>query len=75
MNLIQILGALALTIGGSLLASEVLLGKEFVTELTGSQFMPLRLICSAVVVLGVIALMLGLYERQEFQYHKGGKIL
>jgi hypothetical protein len=71
-NLTHLLGVLALAAGGSLLLSEPLLGQDLLSELTGIQLLPLRLICTVVIVLGVVAVRLGRQEEKDFQQDKGG---
>ncbi len=68
----RLLGALALAAGGSLLLSEPLIGKDLLVELTGIQAMSLRLVCIVAIVLGGLAVELGIREEQEATtYHKG----
>lgn len=72
MNLTRLLGALALATGGSLLLSEPLLGQDLFFELTGTTLMSLRLACTVAIILGALAVGLGMREEKEFDYSKGG---
>lgn len=62
MNLLQMLGTLALGVGGSVLVSAVLLDHTLLSDVTG---FPLGLLYGGgllTVVLGAIALQVGRYE-------------
>ena len=72
MNLTRLLGALALAAGGSLLLSELLIGQDLFSELTGNSPMSLRLICAVAIVLGALAVGLGMREEKESNPNKGG---
>jgi hypothetical protein len=63
---------LALAAGGSLLLSEPLIGQDLLTELTGTQWVFLRLVCAVAVVLGAVAVGWGVWEEKEFSQSKGG---
>src|SRR5262245_49896283 len=67
----RLLGVLALAAGGSLLVSEPLLGQDLFSELTGTQVLPLRLICTVIRVMGLIAVWLGRQEEKELRENKG----
>jgi len=70
-NPTRLLGALTLAIGGSLLLSEPLIGQDLFTELTGTQLLPLRFVCTVAIVLGLLAVRLGIREEKEFYRNKG----
>ena len=72
MNPTRLLGVLALAAGGSLLLSEPLLGQDLLTELTGTQMLSLRLVCTVAIVLGLFAVRLGRREEKEFYQNKEG---
>lgn len=65
MNPTRLLGALTLAAGSSLLLSEPWLGRDFFFELTGMNVSQLRLICIAAIVLGALAVGLGMREERE----------
>jgi hypothetical protein len=71
-NPTRLLGVLALAAGGSLLLSEPLLGQDLLTELTGTQMLSLRLVCTIAIVLGLFAVRLGRREEKEFHQNKEG---
>jgi len=71
-NPTRLLGVLALAAGGSLLLSEPLLGQDLLTELTGTQMLSLRLVCTVAIVLGLFAVRLGRREEKEFYQNKEG---
>ena len=73
MNPTRLLGAVALATGGSLLLSELFLGPDLLTEVTGIQLLPLRLVCAVAIVVGGFAVGLGMREEREFHRHRGGK--
>jgi hypothetical protein len=64
-NLTQLLGVVALVIGGGLLVSELVLGQTRLVEMTGTPLLSLRLFGAVVIVLGGIAFILGKREMQE----------
>jgi hypothetical protein len=64
-NLTQLLGTLTLATGGSLLLSEPLTGQDLLTELAGDNLAPLRLACAVAIVLGAVAIGLGIREEKE----------
>ena len=68
----RLLGVLTLAAGGSLLLSEPLLGQDLLTELTGTQLLSLRLVCTVAIVLGLLAVRLGRREEKEFRQNKEG---
>ncbi len=65
MNLTQLLGVVALVIGGGLFASELVLGPGRLVDLTGTPLASLRLFGTVVLVLGGIALLVGKREMHE----------
>jgi hypothetical protein len=71
-NPTRLLGVLTLAAGGSLLLSEPLLGQDLLTELTGTQMLSLRLVCTVAIVLGLLAVRLGRREEKEFHQNKEG---
>jgi hypothetical protein len=71
-NPTRLLGVLALAAGGSLLLSEPLLGQDLLTELTGTQMLSLRLVCTVAIILGLLAVRLGRREEKEFYQNKEG---
>ncbi|MGH7964490.1 MAG: hypothetical protein ACRERD_22205 [Candidatus Binatia bacterium] len=72
MNPTRLLGALTLATGGSLLLSEPLIGQELMAELTGNAPMALQPICAIAIVLGALAIVLGVREDKEFNHSRGG---
>ena len=72
MNPTRLLGALTLAAGGSLLLSEPLIGRDLLVELTGNTPKALQLICVIAIILGALAISLGMREDREFHHHKGG---
>jgi len=68
----RLLGALALAAGGSLLLGELLIGQDLWGELTGNSPMALRLVCVVAIVLGALAVGLGVREEKESNPSKGG---
>jgi hypothetical protein len=72
MNATRLLGTLALVVGATLLLSEFLLSQELFLELTGNSPVTLRFICTVAIVLGVLAIGLGIREEREFQLSKEG---
>ncbi len=71
-NPTRLLGVLALAAGGSLLLSEPLLGQDLLIELTGTQLLTLRFVCTVAIVLGLLAVRLGIREEKEFYQNKEG---
>jgi hypothetical protein len=67
-----LLGALALAAGGSLLLSEPLIGQDLLSELTGDNLAPLRLVCVAAAIFGALAVGLGMREEKESDHRKEG---
>jgi hypothetical protein len=67
----RLLGALALAAGGSLLLSDLFIGQDLLSELTGMQALSLRVVSTIVLLLGGFALRLGVREEKE-NYDKGG---
>lgn len=65
MNPTRLLGALALAAGSSLLLSEPLIGRDVFFELVGMNVTQLRSICIAAILLGALAVGLGIREEQE----------
>lgn len=65
MNPTRLLGALTLAAGSSLLLSEPLIGRDLFFELTGTSVSQLRLICIAAILLGALAVGLGLREERK----------
>ena len=65
MNLTQLLGTLTFATGGGLLLSEPLIGQDLLTELAGDSVAPLRLVCAVAIVLGAVAVGLGIREEKE----------
>jgi hypothetical protein len=65
MNLTQLLGALALTTGASLLLGEVLLSRGLLSDLVGDGVRPFRLVCAIVLVLGAVAVGVGVREGRQ----------
>lgn len=74
MNLLRLLGVLTLAIGSSLLLSEPLLGQDLFWELTGTTLMSLRFACTVAIVLGALAVGLGMREEWEFSQEKGSSL-
>lgn len=74
MNLLHLLGTLALGVGGSLLLSAFFIGQDLLSEVTGSPLGTLYGGCAVAVILGAIAVRLGRQEEQEqSQGEEGGK--
>jgi hypothetical protein len=63
MNPLRLLGALALIVGAGLLASELLLGRELLVDLTGTPVAFLRFSCLIISLLGVLAIGLSVREQ------------
>jgi hypothetical protein len=63
MNPLRLLGTLALIVGAGLLASEPLLGKESLVELTGTPVAFLRFSSLLISLLGVLAIGWSVRER------------
>ncbi len=74
MNPTRLLGVVALAAGGSFLLSEPLLGQDLLTELTGTSLVPLRAVCAIAIVLGVLAVGLGIREEKEFRQERESSI-
>ena len=74
MNPTRLLGALALAAGGSLLLSEPLVGQDLFTELTGTSLVPLRAVCAIAMVLGALAVGLGIREEKELSQERESSI-
>lgn len=72
MTATHILGIFALAAGGSVLMSEPVLGRDVLTEVTGMHGTALYLWCLTSIVIGVIAVKVGLQEEREFDYSQGG---
>ena len=72
MNLLHLLGTLALGVGGSLLLSVFFIGQDLLSEVTGSPLGSLYGGSVAAVVLGVLAVRLGRQEEQEHRHHSQG---
>lgn len=68
MNPTRLLGVLALAAGGSILLSELFISQAVLVELTGTGLPHLRLICVIAIVLGALAVGLGVREEQEFNH-------
>jgi hypothetical protein len=73
MNLLHLLGTLALGVGGSLLLSSLVLGPDLVGEVTGSSLGTLYGSGIVVAILGAVAVRLGRQEEHEARSRKGGK--
>lgn len=74
MNLLHLLGTLALGVGGSLLLSTFLIGQDLLSELTGSPLGSLYGGCFIAIALGAVAVRLGRQEERENRYdEEGGK--
>jgi hypothetical protein len=71
-NPTRLLGALTFAAGGSLLLSEPLIGRDLLTELTGTSLLSLRFVCAVAIALGLLAVRLGRREEQEFYQNKEG---
>jgi len=68
MSLPRLFGTLALATGGSLLLSELLLGQDLLRELTGTTLGALWPVCAVSIVLGFLAVRVGMQEEQDFPY-------
>ena len=66
MSLTRLLGMLTLAAGGSLLLSEPLIGQDLLGELTGTALGALQLVGAVSIVLGFLAVRVGMREEQEF---------
>jgi len=69
-NLTCLLGTLALATGGGLLLSGPLIGQDLLMELAGGGGASLRLICAIAIVLGVLAVTLGIRDEREVNTSK-----
>lgn len=65
MNLTQLLGIVTFAVGGGLLCSELLLGHEFLITVADTERVPLRIFCMVALVIGGLAITLGLLEGKE----------
>ena len=72
MNPSGILGGIALTVGGGLLLSEVVVGQELLTEMTGTPLTTLWSLSGLVFLLGVLALGLSIRDAKEFSRDEPG---
>lgn len=72
MNLLHLLGTLALGVGGSLLLSVVFIGQDLLGEITGSPLGSLYGGSVIAIALGAIAIRLGRQEEQETRSQNGG---
>jgi hypothetical protein len=68
MNPTQLLGALTLTAGCTLLVSEPVLGPDRLLELTGTTLVSLRPACVIAIGLGILAI--GVGRREEKDAHQ-----
>lgn len=66
MNPSRILGGIALAVGGGLLLSELFIGPDLLTEMTGAPMAMLWLLCSLIFFLGVLAVGLSIRDAREF---------
>jgi multisubunit Na+/H+ antiporter MnhB subunit len=73
MNLIQWLSMIAVGVGGSIFISTLLFGHDFLIEFTGTPIGPLYGGCVIAIILGMIAVVLGLQEQRGPYFPKGGK--
>lgn len=64
-NLTQLLGVIALSIGIGLLSSELVLGQAVLVEETGTSLLLLQWSCTVVIVLDAFALLVGTRKMQE----------
>ena len=62
----HILGIFALAAGGSVLLSGPLLGQDLLTEVTGMEVISLYPLCAGSIVIGAVAMKVGLQEEREF---------
>jgi hypothetical protein len=67
----RFLGGLALALGGGLPLSGPWRGQDLLVELTGTQMVPLRLMCTITVTVGACALGVGIREEREHSDKKG----
>jgi hypothetical protein len=72
MTITHALGIFALAAGGSLLLSEILLGPDLLTEVTGIHVTSLYPLCAVNVMAGAVAMKVGLQEEREFNHPQGG---
>lgn len=72
MNPSRILGGIALTVGGGLLLSEVLVRRELLTEITGTSLSTLSSLGGLVFALGVLAVALSIRDAREFTQDNQG---
>lgn len=72
MNFTRLLGALVLAAGGSLLLSELFIGQELFSEVTGMQVGLLWIPCTVAIALGLLAVGLGQRKEKEFFQDKRG---
>jgi len=66
MSLTRLLGLLALIAGGSVLLSEPMIGLAFLGEAADNSAGTMRLLCTACIVVGLLAVKIGMREEQEF---------
>jgi len=71
-NFTLLLGALVLAAGGSLLLSELFIGQELFSEVTGMQVGLLWIPCTVAIALGLFAVGIGQREEKELFQDKGG---
>jgi hypothetical protein len=62
------LGIFALAAGGSLLLSEPLLGPDLLTEVTGIPTTSLYPLCAVNIMVGAVAMKVGLQEERELNH-------
>ncbi len=72
MNPTRIFGVLAFVTGGGALGSALLLGQEYIAELTDGSFSLLWPMCVLVMMLGSGAIVLSIREEHEAQRHVKG---
>jgi hypothetical protein len=74
MNPVHIVGGIALAVGGGLLLSELFLGQDVLTEITGTQWVLLRFLCGTLVGGGLVTIGIGIWEtKTRLQEERGGQ--
>jgi hypothetical protein len=72
MTVTSVVGIFAFAAGGSLLLSELVLGANLLTEVTGMHAPSLYPLCAVSIIAGAVAMRVGLQEEREFNHPQGG---
>jgi hypothetical protein len=64
-NLTRLLGMLTLVTGSILILSGPIIGQDLLVELAGESAASLRFICGAAIVVGMLAVALGIRDERE----------